>query len=278
MTDPLITPDEYKRFTEFFYKKTGILFDDSKRYFVDKRLIDRVNATKSGTFRLYFNTLKGNAANQEVQLLTNLMTVNETYFFRESYQFDCLVHSLLEEVTEHKKPGETVRIWSLPCSSGEEPYSIVIYLLEQWAKLDAFDVEIFASDIDTHILKSAQEGVFSPRSVQNVSPEQIRRYFTKRKDGNFQISDSLRESVDFSRVNINEPADMRRFSRIDVVFCRNMLIYFDDLSRRAAAEALYEAMSPGAFICLGHSESMGRISSLFKIRKFNDAMVYQKPR
>lgn len=278
MTDPIITLDEYKRFTEFFYRKTGILFDDTKRYFVDKRLIDRVNATKSGSFRLYFNTLKGNSSAQEVQLLTNLMTVNETYFFREAYQFDCLVRSLLEEITQYKKPGETVRIWSIPCSSGEEPYSIVIYMLEQWAKLDKYDVEIFASDIDTHILKSAQEGIFSPRSVQNLSPEQMRRYFTKRKDGNFQISDSLRESVDFSRVNINEPNDMRRFSKIDVVYCRNLLIYFDDLSRRAAAEALYEAMSPGGFICLGHSESMSRISSLFKIRKFNDAMVYQKPR
>lgn len=278
MTDPIITLDEYKRFTEFFYRKTGILFDDTKRYFVDKRLIDRVKATKSGSFRLYFNTLKGNSAAQEVQLLTNLMTVNETYFFREAYQFDCLVHSLLEEITQHKKPGETVRIWSIPCSSGEEPYSIVIYLLEQWRKLDTYDVEIFASDIDTQILKSAQAGIFSPRSVQNLSPEQMRRYFTKRSDGNFQISESLRDSVDFSRININEPGDMRRFSKIDVVYCRNLLIYFDDLSRRAAAEALYEAMSPGGFICLGHSESMSRISSLFKIRKFNDAMVYQKPR
>lgn len=277
MNENAITADDFTEFSEFFYRKTGIMFEESKRYFVDKRLMDRIDATRTGTFRAYFNLLRFQSSGAEAQLLTNLMTVNETYFFREAYQFDCLVNSMLEEVIKYKEPGETIRIWSIPSSSGEEPYSIVIYLLDRWAKLAQYDVEIFASDIDTTILETAKRGVFSPRSIQNVTPEQLKKHFRKQRDGHWQISDDIRESVDFSRVNITNPADTRRFSKIDVVFCRNLLIYFDDISRRAAAKTLFETMSPGGFICLGHSESMSRISSLFSVRKFKDAIVYQKP-
>ncbi|MCM2475038.1 protein-glutamate O-methyltransferase CheR [Rhizobium sp. CG5] len=277
MAQPAISEADFTKFSEFFYRKTGILFDESKRYFVDKRLIDRMEATSSQNFNSYFSMLRFQASGAETQILTNLMTVNETYFFREAYQFDCLVNSMLEEVVQYKVPGDTIRIWSIPSSSGEEPYSIVIYLLEHWAKINQFDVEIMASDIDTTILETAQRGIFAPRSVQNVSRELLKKYFKKTADGNWQISQDLRDSVDFSRVNLVESADTRRFSRIDVIFCRNLLIYFDDVSRRAAAKIFYDTMSPGAFICLGHSESMSRMSSLFAVRKFKDAIVYQKP-
>jgi chemotaxis protein methyltransferase CheR len=103
------------------------------------------------------------------------------------------------------------------------------------------------------------------------------KYFTRRSENEFAISRDLVAAVEFSRVNLSDPADTRRFRDIDLIFCRNLLIYFDDLSRRLAAEAMYDALSPGGFICLGHSESMSRITSLFNVRRFPDAMVYQKP-
>lgn len=277
MSTITISDDDFEKFREFFYRKTGIQFEPTKRYFVDKRLIERVLATDSGSFRNYFMTLRFQASGQELQTLTNLMTVNETYFFREEYQFKCLVDSILPEIIKHKQPGQTIRIWSIPSSSGEEPYSIAIYLLEHWPDIANWDVELISSDIDTDILAKARNGLYSPRSVQHLPLHLLARYFKRQPNGDYQIDDSLRGSVEFTRVNLNEAADTRPYRGIDVIFCRNLLIYFDDLSRAKAAEAFYDALHPGGYICLGHSESMSRITSLFRVRKFPEAIVYQKP-
>jgi chemotaxis protein methyltransferase CheR len=220
--------------------------------------------------------LRFEANGAELQTLTNLMTVNETYFFREEYQFKCLVESILPELVERKTSDGPLRIWVLPSSSGEEAYSIAIYLLEHWARINEFDVEIIASDIDTKILDQAKAGRYSARSVGQLPQQHLQKYFS-RCAGDFQISDELRGAVEFTRVNLSDRTDTRPYRNFDVVFCRNLLIYFDDVSRKAAAETFYEALKPGGFICLGHSESMSRISPLFKVRKFPQAIVYQKP-
>ena len=272
-----ITDADFAKFRDFFYRKTGIHFDDSKRYFVDKRLIERIDATGARDFRQYFVNLRFEAAGGELQQLVNSMTVNETYFFREAYQFDCMVRDMLEEIVRHRKPGSRIRIWSIPSSTGEEPYTIAIYLLERWKRINEYDVEILSSDIDTEVLASAQRGVYSPRSVAQLPKPYLDKYFSKTRDGDYAISRDLVSAVEFSRVNLSEAADTRRFREIDIIFCRNLLIYFDDLSRRVAAETFYDALNPGGFVCLGHSESMSRISSLFTVRRFADAMVYQKP-
>lgn len=273
---PAISDTDFQKFAEFFYRKTGIHFDDSKRYFVDKRLVERVEATGADSFRAYFVALRFEADGAELQHLVNIMTVNETYFFREAYQFECLVKNMLDEVASRKAPGSRIRIWSIPSSTGEEPYSIAIYLLERWAGIDKYDVEILSSDIDTAVLKSAQAGVYSPRSVSHLPQAYLAKYFTQ-QGVDWRISRDLVDAVEFSRVNLSEPTDTRRFRDIDVIFCRNLLIYFDDVSRRVAAEAMFDALNPGGFICLGHSESMSRMSSLFTVRRFPDAMVHQKP-
>lgn len=273
-----ITDADFAKFRDFFYRKTGIYFDDSKRYFVDKRLVDRIEATGNDDFRAYFMALRFEAAGRELQHLVNAMTVNETYFFREQYQFDCLVNSLLGEVVRHKRPGERIRIWSVPSSTGEEPFSIAIYLLEHWPLIDAYDVEILSSDIDTTVLEAAERGVYSARSVGQLPAPLLDKYFKPLPNQEWAIRRDLVDAVDFSRVNLCDAADTRRFRGIDVIFCRNLLIYFDDLSRRVAAEAMFDALNPGGFVCLGHSESMSRITSLFEVRRFRDALVYQKPR
>jgi chemotaxis protein methyltransferase CheR len=273
----VITDADFQKFSEFFYRKTGIHFDDGKRYFVDKRLVERIEATGADDFRSYFIALRFETRGLELQQLVNAMTVNETYFFREAYQFDCMVNDMLAEVVKRKRPGGRIRIWSVPSSTGEEPYTIAIYLLERWALIDQYEVEILSSDIDTTVLDAAQRGVYSARSVGQMPPQYIDKYFTRRNAQEFVISRDLVDAVDFSRVNLTDSNDTRGFRDIDIVFCRNLLIYFDDLSRRVAAEAMYDAMSPGGFICLGHSESMSRITPLFQVRRFADAMVYQKP-
>ena len=277
MSEITIGQEDFLKFREFFYRKTGIQFDDSKRYFVDRRLIDRIQDTDSGNFRNYFMMLRFEASGDEIQTLTNLMTVNETYFFREEYQFKCLINSILPEITRHKKDSQPIRIWSMPSSSGEEPYSIAIYLLEYWAGINDWDVEIISSDIDTKILNMARKGCYSARSVQNLPKPLLKKYFTS-AGSEYQICDDLKQAVEFTRVNLMNPADVRGYRGFDVIFCRNLLIYFDDLSRRQAADTFYDALHPGGFLCLGHSESMSRISSLYKACKFSDSVVYQKPK
>jgi len=276
MTLDSISEEDFHKFREFFYRKTGIQFEPSKRYFVDKRLLERMEATGNHLFRSYFTMLRFQASGEELQILTNLMTVNETYFFREEYQFKCLVSSILPKLVENRRDQGPLRIWVLPSSSGEEPYSIAIYLLERWAAINHYDVEIIASDIDTQILAQARRGLYSNRSVAQLPKPYLDKYFTQTPEGH-QICEDLRGAVEFTRVNLSDPADTRPYRNFDVVFCRNLLIYFDDLSRKAAAETFYDSLKPGGYICLGHSESMSRISSLYKIVKFPEAIVYQKP-
>lgn len=272
-----ISDEDFLKFREFFYRKTGIYFEESKRYFVDKRLVERLEATGTPSFREYFVNLRFDTRGRELQALVNVMTVNETYFYREEYQFKCMVTALLPEIVRNKRAGEPVRIWSIPSSSGEEPYSICLYLLEHWPDIARYDVEIVASDIDTDILALAREGVYSARSVQNLPAATLQKYFRKTRTGDWQISDDLREAVDFTQCNLADTLSARSYRHFDLIFCRNLLIYFDDVSRRGAADVFYNALNPGGFICLGHSESMSRISSVFRIRKFADAIVYQKP-
>ena len=271
------TVEEFQKLRDFFYRKTGIFFEDNKRYFVDKRVRERLDATGMD-FRQYFTHVRFQASGEEFQQLVNLMTVNETYFFREEYQMQCLVNSMIPELIRQKRRfGDTIRIWSIPTSTGEEPYSLAIYLLEHWKDVNNYDIEIVGSDIDTKVLEAAQKGVFSPRSVQHVSPALMRKYFAPLKNGNVQICEELRGSIDFRQANLNDPVQMRNYFDFDVIFCRNLLIYFDDTSRRQAAETFFDALNPGGFLCLGHSESMSRMSNLFDIRKFPEAIVYQRP-
>jgi chemotaxis protein methyltransferase CheR len=151
-----------------------------------------------------------------------------------------------------------------------------MYLLEEWDGIDKWDVELIASDIDTTILETAKRGIYSERSVRNVPPAWKRRYF-KDVPGGQQVDQDIRDAVEFTRINLSEPSDVRSIRNVDIIFCRNLLIYFDDLSRKVAAEHMFEAMSPGGYICLGHTESMGRISPLYRVKKFPAAIVYQRP-
>jgi chemotaxis protein methyltransferase CheR len=272
-----ITQTEFARFRDFFYSKTGIRFEDNKRYFVDKRLLKRMQETGYGTFRGYFTALRFQASGEELQELTNEMTINETYFFREEYQLECLVESALNEVVKNKSLGDVIKIWSIPSSTGEEPYSIALYLLEHWDKIDDYDVEIISSDIDTKVLEKCEKGVYSARSVKSLPQSLLKRYFKEHSHDKFEIDKEIRNVINFTHVNLTDTAQTKSYRDIDVIFCRNLLIYFGDASRRRAGEVFFDALRPGGFVFLGHSESMSRISSLYKVKKFPKAIAYQKP-
>lgn len=269
-----VTDAEFERLCAFLYRRSGLSYGETKRYFVERRLRDRMAATGAQSFQAYFAKLAADPG--EVERLINAFTVNETYFYREEHQFRCLTGSLLERIVARKPAGAPIRIWAIPCATGEEPYSIAIWLLENWPKVDEWDIEIIGSDIDTRVLKAAEAGLYSTRALMRLPEPLVAKYF-RRTAGGFLIDEALRGSVRFTRANIVDAAEMGRYRGFDVVFCRNLLIYFDEVSRRQAAENVYDSLEPGGYVCLGHTESMSRISSLFRVRRFPEAIVYQKP-
>jgi chemotaxis protein methyltransferase CheR len=271
---PPLTAAELARFCDFLYSRTGILYGESKRFYIERRVLDRMAAVKVQHFPAYLSLVLGGG--REAEELINSFTVNETYFYREENQLRCLSRSLLPEIIDKRTPGDLVRIWSVPCSTGEEPYSIAMWLLENWALVDAYNIEIVGSDIDTRALSEASAGSYRERAISRLPQDLIDRYFEKVGDRQRIIQD-LRESIKFTQVNLMDPAMMSRHGQFDIIFCRNVLIYFDDASRLAAANNLYTTLKRGGFICLGHSESMGRISERFAVRRFEDAIVYQRP-
>ena len=212
-----------------------------------------------------------------MEQLINSFTVNETYFYREDHQLNCLGRSILPEVVSNRGPGDLVRLWSVPCSTGEEPYSLAIWLLENWPMVDVYNIEIVGSDIDTRALEAAMQGVFNERSTARLPPSVRSGYFEADREGNRRLIPDIRESVKFTTANLVDAASMAAQGRFDVIFCRNVLIYFDETARLTAANNLYQALNPGGFICLGHTESMARISDRFAVRRYPDAIVYQRP-
>jgi len=271
-----ITQEDVRRLCEFLYRRTGLSFADSKRYFIDRRLAERITVTQSASFQAYFAILRSDAEH-EIEHLVNAFTVNETYFYREEHQLRCMTSSLLDNVVRGKKAGQPIRIWSIPCSTGEEPYSIAIWLMENWSQVDSYNIEIVGSDIDTRALKAAADGVYGDRALMRLSRQVIDRYFQAVAADKYRIDPGLRNSIQFTRANLVDAQDLARYRDFDIVFCRNVLIYFDDASRRMAAENLYDCLRPGGYICLGHSETMSRISPLFRVCRFSDAIVYQRP-
>ena len=253
-----------------------MVFNETKRYYVDRRVDDRMAATGATSFASYFARLRGDV-NGEIEQFINAFTVNETYFYREEHQLQCLTNDLLAERTRARAPNQTIRIWSAPCSTGEEPYSIAIWLLENWPLVDTFDIEIVGSDIDTRVLDAAREGLYGERALMRLSPDLVAKYFEPAGPGRWRLIEDLRASVRFTPVNLVEVGETAPHGRFDVIFCRNVLIYFDDVARRTAAENLFDNLMPGGFICLGHTESMSRISPLFEVCRYADAIVYRRP-
>jgi chemotaxis protein methyltransferase CheR len=277
---PALKDADFDRLREYVYRRTGIQFTANKRYFVDKRVHAMMTDFGTTEFATYFSALRLGDESL-IQNLVNELTVNETYFLREDYQFDCLIRSVLPQVmrdrTAQGMTGEPVRILSLPSSTGEEPYSIAIRLLEEWPQIDLVEVSITAGDIDTRVLEAARAGVYGVRSLQRMPEALLRTYFEPAGAGGHRIVDDLRDAVEFRQINICDVTRMQAYRGYDVIFCRNLLIYFDEVSCRTAAENLFGALRPGGFVFLGHSESMSRISPIFSPRRFPEGIAYQRP-
>lgn len=270
-----LSEPDLARFCEYLYRRTGMTFGESKRYYIDRRVADRMAATGDETFAAYFARLRSDGC--ELEAVTNAFTVNETYFYRELHQFRILSERVLPEVIEGRTPGDRIRILSLPCSTGEEPYSIALWLLENWRMVDAYNIEIDGADIDTAALGAARAGRYGARALSKLPPRVLEDYFEPEHEGRRTIIPDLRESVSFFTANLVDRHSLSAHGLFDVIFCRNVLIYFDDAARRTVAENLYASLAPGGFLLLGHTESMTRLDDRFLTRRLNDGVVYQRP-
>ena len=269
-----LSPLEYQHLTEFIYQKTGLRFAAGKEYYLNARVGKRLQELGVDNFRQYFNFLRFGSPEKELELLINSITVNETYFFREYNQLKCFAEEVLPLLAKELKAGERLKVWSAGCSSGEEPYTLAIILTEM-LEVSGINFEVHGTDINTLALHKAKKGCYEKRSLREMPEEYLQKYFLP-KDALYQVRPQLKEHVHLYQLNLKDEKAMEAMRGFHSIFCRNVLIYFDDQSRREAALGFYRALLPGGFIFLGHSESMGRISNLFKPLRFKEAIIYQK--
>lgn len=255
-------------------ERTGILINEQKANMILQKIQILI---KEGAIKdlnhFYYNLITND---RELQNFINFLTVNETYFFREFEQLKAFAEVILPEVVEFKrKSGENkIKIWVAGCATGDEAYTIAIILSEFLEK--DFLYEIYASDIDTNALGAAEKGVYEARNVRFVHHYYLNKYFDITKEGKFQIKEELKRNIKFLHHNLVDFSKYFIFSKSDFVFCRNVLIYFGDEQRKKVIDKMYEILNCGGYLFLGHSESVGRLSDRFSVRRINDSFFYYK--
>ncbi|MFA6145327.1 MAG: protein-glutamate O-methyltransferase CheR [Sulfurimonas sp.] len=273
----LLSNVDFGKMGEYIYRKTGIFLEADKHFEKLAKYIDnRAKVIGIDSFRKYFYTLRFEDKDGiEFQELMNAVTVNETYFYREKEQFEVLVERILPELHISKPRQQTIRILCAPCSTGEEPYSIILHLIEEGRLIEDRDIEVVGIDIDSTVIAKAKVGKYSERSIHAIPPKVLVKNFKKRSLG-YELIDDLIGTVDFKVANVFDKMQMRQLGKFDVIFSRNMLIYFDDASRKEVAMTFYDMINTGGYVLLGHAEYMSRITSVFKAKKIDSTLIYQK--
>ena len=254
----------------------GLYFDDGARYLLEKRLSRRIKNHHLNDFRDYYRFIRYDSrAEEELSAIMDVLTVNETYFFREQNQLRAFSEEILEELKAVNRSKRTIRIWSAGCSTGEEPYTIAM-LINEKAAFSGWDIEIHGSDINQRVLQTARRGVYRKNSFRTTEPYFLNKYFVE-EDGAYRISDAVKKYVNFSYLNLLDPFKTKFLGRMDVIFCRNVLIYFDNVSRRRVIDNFYDRLMDGGYLLLGHAESLINTSTAFTLKHLKHDMVYQKP-
>jgi chemotaxis protein methyltransferase CheR len=266
----------FRLIRDFVRDYCGIYFDDDSRYLLEKRLSRRVRTLHFSNFREYYRYLLYHKnREEELALIIDIITVNETYFFREQNQLKTFSEEILPELKDINKDKKRLRVWSAGCSTGEEPYTIAILVLEK-GYFHNWNIEIFGSDINQRVLQAARSGIYRKNSFRATEPYFLRKYF-REEDNISRISDNVKQYVNFSHLNLLDPFKVKLVGTVDVIFCRNVLIYFDYPSRKKVIDMFYERLADGGYLLLGHAESLINLSTAFSLRHFKYDMVYQKP-
>jgi chemotaxis protein methyltransferase CheR len=247
------TWSDFRQIAELVHSEAGIVLPETKVNLVYSRLAKRLRAIGLRTFREYCTLIQAVEGADERQAMIAAMTTNVTRFFRESHHFDFLRLRVLPALLEAARKGARVRIWSAGCSSGEEPYSIALTILGLLPDAADFDIRILATDIDPEMLRRGREGVYTVRQLADVPLEQRRKWFRSTDSATeSEVAPDLHELVHFRELNLLREWPMR--GRFDVIFCRNVMIYFDDETQNTAWGRFGEILNPGGLLCIGHSE------------------------
>ncbi len=273
----VLTEDVFRLLRELIRDYCGIYFDDGSRYLLEKRLSARLRANNIGNFRDYYRYLRydGNREN-ELAAVIDVLTVNETYFFREKNQLLSFSEEILPELRERNRFSRKLRIWSAGCSTGEEPYTIGMLVLDS-SLFNGWDIEIIGSDINRRVLQAARRGIYRKNSFRCIDDYYVEKYFEPLGDGSFRITDRVKRLLNFGYLNLLDPVKMRFIGKTDVVFCRNALIYFDMQSRKKVVDGFYNILAEGGYLLLGHAESLINMSTAFTLKHLRRDLVYQKP-
>lgn len=273
----LLRDDVFRLLRDLIRDYCGIYFEDSSKYILERRLTRRVRSLNLDNFRDYYRYLLYDRQKaEEMAAIMDILTVNETYFFREQSQLNALSDEILAELREKNKNTRRIRIWSAGCSSGEEPYTIAMLVLERSALFEGWDIEILGSDINQRVLQTARNGLYRKNSFRTTDDYFLSRYFNE-EEGSYRIKDSVRKLVNFSHLNLLDPFKVKFVNAMDVVLCRNVLIYFFSEARKKVIENFYHRLNDGGYLLLGHAESLMNISTAFTLKHLKNDMVYCKP-
>lgn len=277
--DLKISDAEFALLRDFIYAQSGIYVADNRKYLVENRLAARLKELNLKSFAEYHAYLQYDPGRrQELNRLFEVITTNETSFYRNPPQLKVFQDMVLKDAIEKLRAQKQrrLRIWSAGCSTGEEPYTIAIILHEVLrAEIGSWDIRITANDLSEAVLAQAREAVYSEYSLRTTPKEIVARYFTQ--DGaNFLLKPEVKRLVSFSQINLSDRLQLKRTERSHIVFCRNVIIYFDDEMKKNVIAAFYDNLLPGGYLLIGHSESLHNISRAFRPKHYPGAIIYSK--
>jgi len=270
--------NELHLFQQYLLNHSGLHFDHSNLKILERGLQRRMHAIGAKDYRGYLSYLeKYGETRQEQSKLLGLLTVGETYFFRYLAHYEALIHSVLPELIKKNRQGRSLRIWSAGCSTGEEPYTLAILLQEHFPQLHDWDVQILATDINKSALRRARHGAYGARALRVTDPAYRDKYF-RQIGGTYQVDAKIREMVNFNYLNLQTgefPSAENGTRHIDILFCRNVMIYFRLGTTRRIVEKFSQCLSPEGFLFLGHAETLINTSDRFHRRHEAGGFYYQ---
>lgn len=278
VNEHLMSDEEFLLLRDCIYDHCGIYFDSDSKYILEKRLSRRLTDLEISSFYDYYHYLKYNRKkDQELIDIMDVLTTNETYFFRESFQLKAFTDEVIPELIKIKssRGNRSLRIWSAGCSTGEEPYTIAM-LLKGIPELSGWKIEIIGTDISQRVLQHARRGVYGKAAFRTTEDHYLQKFFSPQDEG-YKVNESVRNLVTISHLNLFDTNRMTMLGKMDLIFCRNVIIYFDLAAKKRVVESFYNSLYDGGFLLLGHSESLMSVTTLFTLRHFKNDMIYQRP-
>ena len=263
----------FKDIRDYIYDKSSIYITNSKKYLIENKLSQIIQEKKLQSFEDYLKLIKFSSNGNELTRLFDAVTTNETYFFREPQQLTVFAEGILSKLLEQKKGVKKIKIWSAACSSGEEPYTLSMMLLEKRLLPDKF--EIYASDLSEGVLSSAKKAVYNSYSIRNIPESYMKKYFSNNGQS-YTLKDSVKHTVNFMKVNLIDNKNMASLRGMDIIFCRNVLIYFDTKAKQKVVSNLYDSLNPGGYLFIGQSESLHNVTRALRPCVINKVITYQK--